>query len=55
MQGKGVYLQYIIVSLAYPKNLCTFAPFLTSKNKNLMKKQRYIQTCLLYTSDAADE
>ena len=44
MQGKGVYLQYIIVSLAYPKNLCTFAPFLTSKNKNLMKKQRYIQT-----------
>ena len=29
MQGKGVYLQYIIVSLAYPKNLCTFAPFLT--------------------------
>ena len=44
MQGKGVYLQYIIVSLAYPKNLCTFAPFLTSKNKNLMKKQRHIQT-----------
>ena len=37
-------MQYIIVSLAYPKNLCTFAPFLTSKNKNLMKKQRHIQT-----------
>lgn len=33
MQGKGVYLQYIIVSLAYPKNLCTFAPFFPLKTR----------------------